>query len=176
MLRLDDFYRSGSDPALPRIGTGPNAGLVDWDDPGSWLLEDALTALRSLCRTGTAEVPVYDIAHDGRTGWQTLSVEGPLFVAEGIFAQYVVGPLRAEGHLEAAYCITQRPVVTFWRRLLRDLEERRKPPLVLLRRGLALMRGQRAVVADCVARGCTVATSHEALRALGDLTGRRTAS
>jgi uridine kinase len=122
--------------------------------------------LRRLCATGTAEVPVYELAKDGRTGWQTLTVEGGLFVAEGIFAQYVVGPMRSEGHLAAAYCITQRPVVTFWRRLLRDLEERRKPPLVLVRRGLALMRGQRAVVAECVARGCTVATGHEAYRQL----------
>lgn len=28
-LRLDDFYRDGDDPALPTIGSGANAGLVD---------------------------------------------------------------------------------------------------------------------------------------------------
>ena len=46
----------------------------------------------------------------------------------------------------------QHPLVTFWRRLTRDLRERRKPPLVLVRRGWALMRDQRRVVAHAVAR------------------------
>ena len=63
----------------------------------------------------------------------------PVFVAEGIFAQEVVGLCRDAGVLAAAYCVRQHPMVTFWRRLTRDLREHRKPPLVLLRRGLALM-------------------------------------
>ena len=53
--------------------------------------------------------------------------------------------------LAAAYCVRQHPVVTFWRRLTRDLREHRKPPLVLVRRGLALLRDQRRVVAHAVA-------------------------
>lgn len=158
VLRLDDFYKNGSDPTLPRIATGPNRGLVDWDHPDSWLADDALAALHALCTTGRARVPVYDIAHDGRTGWTDLDLgDHRFFVAEGIFAHEVVPALRAAGELAAAYCVTQPPVLTFWRRLARDLEERRKPPLVLVRRGLALMRAQPSVVAACVARGCTVA-------------------
>jgi uridine kinase len=61
-------------------------------------------------------------------------------------------------------------VVTFWRRLTRDLREHRKPPLVLVRRGWALMRDQRRVIADAVAHGCTAVSPHEAaerIRALG---------
>ena len=30
VLRLDDFYKNGGDPTLPRIAAGANAGLVDW--------------------------------------------------------------------------------------------------------------------------------------------------
>jgi uridine kinase len=162
VLRLDDFYKNGSDPSLPRIADGPNAGLVDWDHPDSWLPGDAMAALHALCASGRADVPVYDIAHDGRTGHRLLDLgEHRLFVAEGIFAQDVVGPCREAGLLGAAYCVTQRPVVTFWRRLVRDLRERRKPPLVLLRRGLALMRGQSQVVADAVAKGCVVVSPDE---------------
>ena len=71
------------------------------------------------------------------------------------------------GLLEAAYCITQRPVVTFWRRLTRDLREHRKPPLMLVRRGLALMRDQRRVVAHAVELGCEVATPDEACARIG---------
>jgi uridine kinase len=108
-------------------------------------------------------VPVYEIAQNGRCGSQRLDLAGsPLFVAEGIFAPEIVPDCRRAGLLEAAYCITQRPAVTFWRRLTRDLREHRKPPLILLRRGLALMRDQRRVVTHAVELGCEVATPDEA--------------
>jgi uridine kinase len=156
VLRLDDFYKSAGDPTLPLIVDGPNAGVVDWDDPASWLPGDAIAALTELCREGRAEIPVYDIAHDGRCGSQVLDLEGSsLFVAEGIFAHHVVGPCRDAGMLAAAYCVRQHPLVTFWRRLTRDLREHRKPPLVLVRRGFALMREQRRLVDEVVAHGCT---------------------
>jgi len=165
VLRLDDFYRDGSDPALPRIASGANAGLVDWDDPASWLCSEAVDALTTLCRTGTIETPVYSISGNGRTGFRTLSLSGsPLYVAEGIFAHHVVGPLRAAGLLAAAYCLRQHPMVTFWRRLTRDLREHRKPPLVLVRRGLVLARDQRRIVAEAEAAGCRVVSADEAYR------------
>jgi uridine kinase len=163
VLRLDDFYKSAGDPTLPRITEGANAGIVDWDHPGSWLLDDAMAALAELCRTGRAEVPVYDIAHDGRCGWQSLDLgDRGVFLAEGIFAQEIVPPAREAGLLAAAYCVRQHPMVTFWRRLTRDLREHRKPPLVLLRRGLALMRDQQRVVAHAVELGCRPVTADEA--------------
>jgi uridine kinase len=163
VLRLDDFYRDGSDPALPRITEGANAGLVDWDDPASWLGDEAVEALATLCRTGSVETPVYDIAHDGRNGYRTLSLDGaPLVIAEGIFAHHVVEPLGSAGLLAVAICLRQHPMVTFWRRLSRDLRERRKPPLVLVRRGLALMHDQRRIVARAVAAGCTPCSADEA--------------
>ena len=163
VLNLDDFYKDGTDPSLPRILTGPNAGIADWDDPESWLLADALSAIHELCATGRTEVPIYQISADGRVGSTTLVLDGhDAFVAEGIFAQEVVAESERRGELLAAYCITQRPVVTFWRRLARDLRERRKPPLVLLRRGLALMRVQRRVVANAAAKGCRVASADQA--------------
>ncbi|MEP9361818.1 ATP-binding protein [Nocardioides sp. CN2-186] len=163
VLRLDDFYKDGDDPTLPRITEGANAGIVDWDVPESWLIDDAMAAVESLCRTGRAEVPVYEIAQNGRCGWHTLDLAGSeLFVAEGIFAQEIVQRCQEAGLLAAAYCVRQHPMVTFWRRLTRDLREHRKPPLVLVRRGLALMRDQQRVVAHAVALGCTPVTADEA--------------
>lgn len=165
VLRLDDFYRDGSDPQLPRIASGANAGLVDWDDPASWLGDEAVDALATLCRTGSVETPIYDIAHDGRNGFRSLSLDGaPLVLAEGIFAHHVVDQLRTAGLLAAAYCLRQHPMVTFWRRLSRDLREHRKPPLVLVRRGVALMRDQRRIVAAAAAAGCVACSSDEAYR------------
>lgn len=178
VLRLDDFYKSGGDPTLPRIAPGApsrglvprllrtgNAGLVDWDHPDSWLPHDALAALVELCHEGIAKVPVYDIAHDGRCGWQTLDLDGAShFVAEGIFAHEIVTACEEHGLLAAAYCVRQPAPVTFWRRLTRDLREHRKPPLVLLRRGLALLRDQRAIVSRAVAAGCLPGTPEECYR------------
>ena len=75
--------------------------------------------------------------------------------------------------------------MTFWRRLTRDLREHRKPPLVLVRRGLALLRDQRRVVANAVAQGCEPVTPDEAFAAVaaacpaaptGDRAGCRAAS
>jgi uridine kinase len=163
VLRLDDFYKSGDDPTLPTITSGANAGLTDWDHPESWLLDDALATLAQLCRDGSAEVPVYEIARNGRSGSRVLDLDGsPYFVAEGIFAPEVVGGCADRGLLAAAYCVRQHRLVTFWRRLTRDLRERRKPPLVLLRRGRALLRDQDRVVAHAVALGCRPMTPDEA--------------
>jgi uridine kinase len=163
VLRLDDFYRSGDDPALPRITHGANAGLVDWDDPRSWHADDAVRAICDLARSGRTVAPVYDIARNGPSGSHEVELGGArLFVAEGIFAQEVVAACAERGVLAAALCLRQHPLVTFWRRLTRDLRERRKPPLVLLRRGWALMRDQPRVIADAAAHGCTVVSPREA--------------
>ena len=166
VLRLDDFYRSAGDPALPLLPDG----LVDWDDPRSWLHDEAVAAVEELCRTGRCDVPEYDIARDGRVGHRVLDLgNAGLFVAEGIFAQEVVRECLERGLVAEAICVTQHPMVTFWRRLVRDLREHRKPPLVLLRRGLRLAREQRAVVAHAVALGCTPMSpdaAHERVRRL----------
>jgi uridine kinase len=170
VLRLDDFYKSGGDPTLPRITEGANAGLVDWDHPDSWLPDDAMAAIQRLCADGRAEVPIYEIARDGRCGSQVLDLQGGrYFVAEGIFAQEVVRRCRAAGVLAAAYCVRQHPLVTFWRRLTRDLREHRKPPLVLVRRGLALMRDQKRVVGHAVALGCEPVSPDQAFAAVSAL-------
>jgi uridine kinase len=176
VLRLDDFYKSGGDPTLPRITEGANAGLVDWDHPDSWLPDDAMAAIEKLCAGGRAEVPIYEIARDGRCGSQVLDLAGSrYFVAEGIFAQEVVPRTRAAGLLAAAYCVRQHSTVTFWRRLTRDLREHRKPPLVLVRRGLALMRDQKRVVEHAVALGCEPVFPDEAYAAVRRMVSHRSA-
>jgi uridine kinase len=169
-LRLDDFYREGDDAALPRIGSGANAGLADWDDPASWHCDEAVAALLELCRTGKVDVPDYSISASRVVGRRPLTLDGSAyFCAEGIFADQVVAACRDAGVLAAAYCITQHPLVTFSRRLVRDLRERRKPPLVLIRRGISLTVTQRAVVRRAAAAGCSVATGDNAYAALARL-------
>lgn len=162
-INLDDFYKDGADPTLPRTSIGPGRDIVDWDDPRSWSAEEAVDALDRLCRDGSAEVPVYRLASDGRVGHRVLEIgDAPLLVAEGIFAQEVVAACGARGILAGAVCVRNHPVVTFWRRLLRDLRERRKSPWVLVRRGFALMRAQTSVVARAEALGCEVVSPAQA--------------
>ncbi|TDD11471.1 ATP-binding protein [Kribbella turkmenica] len=151
VVRLDDFYRDGDDEAMPR---SPLA-IVDWDDPRSWDGDRAVAALETLCTTGTAELPVYDIATDGTVGHRPVSTVGsPLIIAEGIFADQIVGALRDRGLLAAAVCVRHHRLVTFVRRFQRDLREHRKPPLTLLRRGLLLLRDDPQVVRRCLDAGC----------------------
>jgi uridine kinase len=170
VLNLDDFYKDGSDPTLPRLDLGHDRTVVDWDDPASWLYDDALEAIATLCRDGVADVPVYDIARDGRVGHHRLHLAGAShFVAEGIFAHEVVHACRDEDLLADAVCVRHHRLVTFWRRLTRDLRERRKPPLVLLRRGLILMRAEPRVVARAVAKGCVPLRPEQAYRRLTGL-------
>ena len=162
-VNLDDFYKDGDDPTLPRLTLPGGEMITDWDDPGSWLCEEAVDALEQLCREGAAEVPVYEIARDGRTGHRKVGLGGaPYFIAEGIFAQEVVGLCRERGILADAICVRNHPTLTFWRRLTRDLRERRKPPHVLLRRGWLLMREEPRVVAHAVELGCVPMRPDEA--------------
>jgi uridine kinase len=171
VLRLDDFYKDGDDPTLPRLEPAGGEPLVDWDDAGSWNCDAAVEAVEELCRTGRTDAPVYDIATSTRTGHRVLDLGGSAyFVAEGIFAQEVVDECRRRGLLADAVCVTQHPLLTAVRRLTRDLREHRKPPFVLVRRGLRLLRAQRALVAHAEDLGCRVLSPDEAYREIRRLT------
>jgi uridine kinase len=151
VVRLDDFYRDGDDEAMPRS----SLGIVDWDDPRSWDGDRAVAALEQLCTTGTADLPIYDIAADGTVGHRPVTTGGSaLIVAEGIFADQIAGALRDRDLLATAICVYHHRLVTFVRRFQRDLREHRKPPFTLLRRGLRLLQDDPQVVRRCVAAGC----------------------
>ncbi len=151
VVRLDDFYRNGDDPDLPRLAIG----VVDWDDLRSWNAKDAVAALERLCETGRAEVPIYDIAADRRTGSHVVDLGAEsLVVAEGVFAPEIVAECRARGLLAAAICVRRPRALTFVLRLARDLRERRKPPWVLVRRGVLLYRREPDIVATAIRLGC----------------------
>lgn len=178
VLNLDDFYKDGDDPTLPTVDLAGGSAIVDWDDPRSWNADAGVAAICALCSDGSLEVPVYDIAKSRATGTQRLDLgDAAYFLAEGIFAHAVVASCRERGVLADAVCLTQHPLLTFVRRLWRDLRERRKPPTVLVRRGLHLMREQRGVVATAVAHGCRPLsgdTAYAELAAMvrGDVTSR----
>jgi uridine kinase len=152
LLDLDDFYKDGADPTLPRH---PTLGIVDWDDPLSWDRAGALAALEQVCAHGWADVPVYSIAADGRVGERRFEIgDAGAFVGTGIFAAELVGPARERGLLLDAIVVRRSRVKNFLRRLSRDLREHRKPPLTLVRRGLTLMRAEPGVVARQMSLGC----------------------
>jgi uridine kinase len=172
ILRLDDFYKDGDDPTLPRLDLAGGEPIVDWDDAGSWNGTAAVDAVEELCRTGCTDAPVYDIATSSRTGHRVLQLDGAAyFVAEGIFAQEIVGECQRRDLLADAVCVTQHPALTFVRRLTRDLREHRKPPFVLLRRGLHLLQAQRSVVRRAQELGCRVLSPDAAYREIRRLTG-----
>jgi len=171
VVRLDDFYRDEDDPRVPK---SESLGIVDWDHPDSWDRDAAVAALDGLVRRGSAVVPIYDIAKSRAVGSATIVCEPQnLVVAEGIFAAETVDDLRRRGLLRAAYCVHRPRLVTFVWRLLRDLSERRKPPMVLLRRGLAQLHDEPAVVSRAVSLGAVTARPVQVER---DLSAARTNS
>lgn len=160
IVRLDDFYRDLDDPGLPR---SEELGMVDWDHPDSWDQGAAVEALSRLVETGSASMPLYDIASSRAAGEHTVTArQDDLVLAEGIFAAEVVPALREAGLLHSAWCIRHHRWHTFVLRLVRDLAERRKPPLTLVRRGLVLARDEPRVVARHIALGAREASPAQA--------------
>jgi uridine kinase len=165
VLCLDDFYKDGDDPTLPRRN-----GLVDWESPRSWDAAAAVETIARLAREGKADVPVYAIGADRRVSTRPFEVAGsPLFVAEGIFAAEIVEECRRRGVLAGAYALRRPRGATFVRRLARDLAEQRKAPGVLVRRGLALLRAEPAVLRRQTGLGAEAARAGEVLRAVAGL-------
>ena len=151
-LSLDHFYKDDTDEDMPRL----TSGLIDWDDIASWNRYEALDALVTLCTTGSARIPIYDIPTNRRTATRTLYLDQgeTLFIAEGIFASSLVEDLRAAGVLADALCIARSPLRNMWFRFLRDMGEGRKKPHVLFLRGMRLAWQEPAKVRAWVADGC----------------------
>ncbi len=167
VVNLDDFYKDGDDPTLPRVHLPGGESVVDWDSTDSWSGASALDALTTLCRDRRADLPVYDIPSNARVGTRTVELGASAYVlVEGIFADRMVGPCREQGVLADAVCVHNPRLVTLVRRLVRDLREHRKPPRVLVRRGLALLRAEPAIVARAQAAGCRVVSSPQAFEEL----------
>ncbi|MGB5934754.1 MAG: ATP-binding protein, partial [Ornithinimicrobium sp.] len=161
VVELDDFYRDGRDPALPMSPLG----LPDWDDPTSWDIHAALTALEKLRGQGEVEVPIYDIGRSCATGSRTIRHAGsPVVVAEGIFASELIGALADRAALVDAWCIRDRPWLTFAKRLARDLRQHRKPAKTLWRRGHQLRRAEPGIVSAQQRSGATPMTGRHARR------------
>ncbi|MFD7410428.1 ATP-binding protein [Kitasatospora purpeofusca] len=161
VLQLDDFYKDGDDPSLPLLPDG----AVDWDSPLSWHRDQAVAAIRALCDTGRAEVPVYSIPANGRVDTRVLELDGATaFVAEGIFAAEITSDCAAAELLGDALCLRNGALTTAWWRLRRDVREGRKSLPVLLRRGWRLMRAERGIVGRQVALGARPCAGPEAER------------
>jgi uridine kinase len=168
VLPLDDFYRNGDAADMPRTPTG----RVDWDNPRSWDADAAVAAVVQLSTQGSVEAPIYEIGRDRATSSRRISLDGAAaYVAEGIFAAEIIAACRNRGVLGDAICLRHHPMVTFWRRLVRDLRERRKPPHILIQRGLRLCRGESKIIARAAALGAVPCESRTALariRAVAD--------
>ena len=167
VLRLDDFYREGTDPLLPR----DDAGRVDWDDDNAWDTSAALRAVLELAATGEVSAPTYSMGEDRRVGCHRVELgEAPLFFAEGLFADRLVAGCREAGVLADALVLAPPAATTFVRRLVRDVAEARKPWPVLIRRGLRLWREQPAVVRRCLNAGMRRTTPDRAAAELAEFT------
>lgn len=153
VLRLDDFYHDADHPGLPRtnrLGSdslgGADAeagGIVDWDDVRSWNTEAACAAIHEVLTTGRTTTPDYSIAESRAVGTRTLDLgSAQVLLGEGIFAIETAQACATRGIDTLRWWLDRPAAVNFARRLRRDLSHHRKPPPVLIRRGLALWRDE----------------------------------
>lgn len=150
VLCLDDFYKDGTDPTLPR-----EHGVIDWESPESWNAQAAAAAIAELSASGQALIPIYDISRSAAVDDRLFTIDDQtLFIAEGIFAAELVTRCAQLGVLADAVALKRPRTITFARRLVRDLAEHRKAPSVLMRRGLRLWREDPAVVKRALLQGC----------------------
>ena len=142
-------------------------GIIDWDDPAVWDAGAALEALRHLMENGQVEVPEYSIPLSRAVGRHTLKLDGrTCILAEGIFAIEMLGHLQKAGIPATAIYLDRPRWLVFLLRLRRDLALKRKPPLVLLRRGLALWKAQPDHKRRALAAGFTPLAMKRALAAV----------
>jgi uridine kinase len=146
VIRLDDFYRDGDDPALPRDAND----VVDWESPLSWHRERALAAVVELATTGAVTVPRYDLGASAAVSTYRVSLDGATsFAAEGLFADQLVDGCREHGVLADAIVLAPSATKTAVRRFARDVAEARKSVPLLMRRGMRLWREHAQVVRRC---------------------------
>lgn len=150
VLCLDDFYKDGTDPSLPRVN-----GVADWESPQSWDASAAVAAIAELADRGQTKIPVYDIARSAKVADRLFRLDGAaLFIAEGIFAAEIVTACVEAGMVAEAVALRRPRTVTFVRRLVRDLAEHRKPPALLVRRGLRLWSEEARILERQRRLGC----------------------
>lgn len=143
-------------------------GIVDWDNVRSWSADRALEALVQLATRGRADLPVYAIADNARTGTKHLDLaDATAFIAEGVFAPDMVEPCRRAGLTVEALYLDRSRHLSLVMRLARDLRERRKAPWVLLRRGIALWRAEPAIRRRALTLGCRPVGMRDALQLCG---------
>lgn len=159
-LGLDDFYRDEDYPHLPRT-----LGIVDWDDPATWDADAAVDAAERVLTEGHAEVPVYDLSQSRRVASREVTVgDARVVLAEGIFAIEMLALCRRRGLAVTPIWLDRSRPANFVRRLVRDLAEHRKPPWVLLRRGVALGRAESALRHRALGAGFRPASMKQAHR------------
>lgn len=172
-LRLDDFYRADDEPGLPRLTSVGDDSVIDWDHPATWNCDAAVVALTSILETGRATVPDYVLSLNRAVGTYEFDLgDARAVICEGIFAPELLGPLRRAGVPVEAIWLDRPALLNFVRRLVRDLAERRKAPMVLVRRGLGLLRDEPRLRRVAVERGFRPLGMRASLRRIRTLTAK----
>lgn len=168
-LPLDEFYRQISEDGRPEEFPRTGYGEIDWDHPDTWNMQAALNAVGELLVQGHTMVPNYSIATSRYTGHREVHGTGGPIIAEGIFLSEVLEPLRAKGINVQAYYVDEPALLTSIRRFIRDVSQRRKPVLFLLKRGYALFRAHGADRETYRAKGFTIMPKAQLKKLLAQL-------
>lgn len=119
-------------------------------------MDAALKAVNELLDSGSTMVPNYSISTSSYDGHRQVSGNGGPIIAEGIFLSEILDPLRAQGIDVQAYYVDEPALRTTIRRFIRDVSQRRKPLLFLIKRGYALFRAHGADRENYRAKGFSI--------------------
>ncbi|WP_461635541.1 uridine kinase family protein [Glutamicibacter soli] len=168
-LPLDEFYRQLSEDGHPEAFPRTPYGEVDWDHPGTWNMDAALKAVNELLESGSTMVPNYSISTSSYDGHRKISGNGGPIIAEGIFLSEILEPLRAQGINVQAYYVDEPALLTTIRRFIRDVSQRRKPLMFLVKRGYALFKAHASDRENYRAKGFTIVPKPQLKKLLANL-------
>ncbi|GAA2550095.1 uridine kinase [Neomicrococcus aestuarii] len=140
-IQLDNYYREIAEDAHRPFPRTPY-GEIDWDHHETWNDSTALDSMMELLENGRTTVPAYDISTSSYVGSEVVELAGGPIIAEGIFADRILQPLRQlEVPVQGIY-VREPSSTTALRRFARDVSESRKPVPFLVKRGLSLWRAE----------------------------------
>lgn len=143
-IQLDNYYREIAEDEQRPFPRTPY-GEIDWDHHATWNDSAALDSMMELIENGRTTVPAYDISISSYVGSEVVELAGGPIIAEGIFADRILPPLRALGVPVRGIYVREPSSTTALRRFARDVSESRKPVPFLVKRGLSLWRAEASV-------------------------------
>jgi uridine kinase len=143
LIHMDDFYLSEDDPRIPL-----RSGRPDWESRDSVDMAELCTAVENILKRIPTSIPRYDMQQSRRCGEQIINpLNARIVIVEGVF---VFDLFPAQAALIMRLLLVCPPIPLFFRRIRRDLHEKRRGLSAALLHALGLLKCDRRYYVDSV--------------------------